>query len=254
MPLMTLPALRRSGALALAGGLAAALLTGCTGSSGESGSPGPSGASGNPAGKGGARSAVLLADALRTALVSQADVPSYQAQDISPSELRPRADRADCRPLAEMASSGTARTPEAADWASRSFLSSGTPGLTVTVSLFSYEGDGARETLANVRKALKACGDGFSTSGNTDGATVKYVEVRGEDAPEGGDEAVAWTMTGTTQGTEMPVHLTAVREGRNVAVFFALNLLEPKEAQLPGDLHSRQIAKLAKAVAAAGKS
>ncbi|MFE3323580.1 hypothetical protein [Streptomyces sp. NPDC059176] len=254
MALMTFPALRRRGGLALAGGLAAALLTGCTGSPDESGSPGPSGASGNPAGKGGPRSAVLLADALRTALITETELPSYQAQDISPSERRPETDRAECSPLAEMTASGAARTPEAADWASRSFLSSGTPGLTVTVSLFSYQGEGARTTLANVRKALKACANGFSTSGNTDGGTVKYVDVKSEDAPEGGDEAVAWTMTGTTPGNAMPVHLTAVRQGRNVAVFFALNLLEPKEAQLPDDLHARQVAKLAKAVAAAGKS
>ncbi|MGW7369778.1 hypothetical protein ACWGI8_41740, partial [Streptomyces sp. NPDC054841] len=244
---MTLPALRRSGALALAGAVAAALLTGCTGSPGKPGSPGPSGASGMPAPdghKGGAGSVVLRADALRTALVTQAEVPSYQAQENSPPSRRPKADREDCRALADMTAAGTARTPEAADWANRSFLSSGTPGLTVTVSLFSYEGDGAQQTLAGVRKALDACGGGFSTSGNADGSTIKYVEVKSEKAPEGGDESVAWAMTGTAQGTRMPVHFTAVREGRNVIVFFTLNLLEPEKSQLPEDLHGRQMGKL----------
>lgn len=254
MPHITLPALRRSGALALAGAATAALLTGCTGSSDGQGSSSPSGKPLAGPQKAAAGLAVLRGDTIRKALVTQSELRSYQAQEISPSELRPQADREECRPLADMTASGTARTPEAVDFASRSFVSTGNPGLTVTVSLFSYEGDDARRTVADVRKALATCGAGFSTTGNSGGSTVKYVAVKEEKAPEGGDESVAWRMTGTAQGSAMPMQVTAMRQGRNVAVFFTLNLLDPKKADLPNDLHGRQTSKLAKAIEAAGMS
>lgn len=254
MPHITLPALRRGGALALAGVAAAALLTGCTSSGGPEGSSSPTGKPLAGPEKAGPGMAVLRGDTIRKALVTDTELRSYEAQEISPPNVRPKSDREECRPLADMTASGKARTPEAVDFASRSYVSTGTPGLTTTVSLFSYEGDDARRTFTDVRKALATCGAGFTTSGNSGGSTVKYVAVKEEEAPEGGDEAVSWRMTGTAQGSAMPMQITAVRQGRNVAVFFTLNLLDPKKADLPKDLHGRQTAKLAKAIESAGTS
>lgn len=253
MPLITPPALRRGAALALAGAMAAALLTGCT-SGDKQGSSSPTGKPLAGPEKAGAGMAVLRGDTIRKALVTDSELRSYQAQEISPPNVRPKSDREECRPLADMTASGTARTPEAVDFAGRSFVSTDTPGLTTTVSLFSYEGDDARRTFTDVRKALATCGAGFTTSGNSGGSTVKYVAVKEEEAPEGGDEAVSWRMTGTAQGSSMPMLVTAVRQGRNVAVFFTLNLLDPKKTDLPEDLHGRQTAKLAKAIESAGRS
>ncbi|MDI3385601.1 hypothetical protein QIS99_05130 [Streptomyces sp. B-S-A8] len=181
---------------------------------------------------------------LAGALATSTDVRGYRLEDNDQPAVRPEADREACRPLADMTGSGVERTPAAKAWASRSYGSTTERGLAVTTSLFSYEGDGAAVTVAAVRKALKECADGFSTSGNNGGATVEYVDVRTDEAPAGGDEAVAWSMTGKAQGQKVPLRMTAVRQGNVLALFLALHLTSPEKAELPRDLYDAQLKRL----------
>ncbi|MDI3405424.1 hypothetical protein [Streptomyces cavernicola] len=181
---------------------------------------------------------------LAGALATRTDVRGYRLEDNDQPAVRPKADREECRALADMTGSGVERTPMAKAWSSRSYGSTTERGLAVTTSLFSYEGDGAATTLADLREALDDCADGFSTSGNNGGATVEYVAVRAEEVPSGGDEAVAWSMTGRAQGQKVPLRMTAVRQGNVVALFLALHLTEPEKGELPRDLYDAQLRRL----------
>ncbi|MFM9369488.1 hypothetical protein [Streptomyces sp. Da 82-17] len=183
---------------------------------------------------------------LAGALANKTDVRGYRIEDNDQPAVRPKADREECRPLADMTGSGVDRTPAAKAWASRSYGSTTERGLAVTASLFSYEGDGAATTLADLREALDACADGFSTSGNNGGATVEYVDVQPGETPAGGDEGVAWSMTGKAQGQQVPLRMTAVRQGNVLALFLALHLTDPKKAELPQDLYEAQLRRLEK--------
>jgi hypothetical protein len=245
---------------------AAALLTGCSGSgSGSSSSSSSSSSSEDAASKGpgseqpvgekttqpAAEGPVLTEAQLKQALVTKTEAAGYQAEDNDIAAVRPKADKDECRALADMTASGTTRTPEANAWASRNFSSAAKPGMSVTTSLLSYEGDGAKQTIADIRKAVEACSDGFSTTGNNGGATVTYVSVTTQQPLKGGDESVSWVMTGEAQGQQLPMDLTAVREGNALAVFFTIHLLDPKKAELPQDLFDAQLTKLGDAVKSA---
>ena len=85
---------------------------------------------------------------LAGALANKTDVRGYRLEDNDQPAVRPKADREECRPLADMTGSGVDRTPAAKAWSSRSYGSTTERGLAVTTSLFSYEGDGAATTLA----------------------------------------------------------------------------------------------------------
>ncbi|AVH56901.1 MULTISPECIES: hypothetical protein [Streptomyces] len=242
---------------AVAVATAAALLTGCSDSGSGSEkpgakSPGSEQTAGRQPDQKAAAGAVLSEAELRQALATATEATGYQAKDNDVPATRPKADKAACRALADMTATGTTRTPEANAWASRSFTSeSAEPGLSVTTSLFSYEGEGAQQTVAGIREALDACADGFTTTGNNGGATITYTSVTAEQPLEGGEEAVSWVMTGEAQGQQVPMHLTAVREGNTLAVFFTIHLLSPEKTELPKDLFDTQMTKLADAVKSA---
>jgi hypothetical protein len=244
----------RTRTIAIAAATVAALLTGCSGNGSKDADSRDSGSKQPVAEKTiqpAAAGPVLTETQLTQALVTKTEAAGYQAEDNNIAAVRPQADKDECRALADMTASGTTRTPEASAWASRSFTSAAEPGLSVTTSLFSYEGDGAQQTIAGVRKAVEACSDGFSTTGNNGGATVTYVSVTAQQPLKGGDESVSWVMSGEAQGQQLPMHLTAVREGNAMAVFFTIHLLAPKKAELPRDLVDAQLTKLAGAVESA---
>ncbi|MCX4669435.1 hypothetical protein OG453_22605 [Streptomyces sp. NBC_01381] len=226
-------------------------LAGCSGSSdgGEDSKGKKEGgkeatASANPEPEPADANAPATAAQLKKTLVTKAEAKGYSAQDNAAANVTPKSDKPQCRAIADATASGTDRTPEPAAWASRSYGSTASPGLAVTTSLFSYEGEGAQKTLADLRKAVAACAGGFSTSGNNGGATVAYTSVKSEQVAAGGDESVSWEMTGAAQGSEVPMHLTAVRVENTVTLFFTLHLTDPQQAKLPADLLSTQMAKV----------
>ncbi|WP_327353896.1 hypothetical protein [Streptomyces sp. NBC_01304] len=251
----------------LVAGLAAlaslTLVAGCSGSDSDSDSgkggkqhgsqqrqPEPTSTKAEAKAKGDA-TAVLGEARLKAALVTEAEAKDkgYTAVDNDAKAARPTAGRPECRALADATASGVERTPAAKAWTSRSYGSTTSAGLAVTTVLMSYEGVGAARTVADLRTAIGACGSGFKTRGNSDGSTLTYVSVRSGKAPEGGDEALAWTMTGEAQGQRVPLNWTAVREGDTVALFLTIHRTDPAGAKLPQDLLDAQLAKLS----AAGK-
>ncbi|MGP3999912.1 hypothetical protein [Streptomyces sp. 8N706] len=231
-------------AVAAAGLLA--LAAGCSGSA-DPGSPKSGGRGAGAGDKAEPTAAVPTQAQLKKALVTKVEAEGYEATDNNGPAVRPQADKPECTALADMTASGTDRTPSARAWASRTYGSTSAPGLAVTTSLSSYEGRGAQQTVDGVRKAVAACPDGFTTTGNNGGSTVKYVSVKGEQAAKSGDDSVAWQMTGESQGRQVPMHLTLVREGSTVALFFTLHLTDPEKAKLPQDLLDAQLSKLADA-------
>ncbi|SFK31316.1 PknH-like extracellular domain-containing protein [Streptomyces pini] len=190
---------------------------------------------------------VLDEAALKKALLADGEVKGYQVAAADQESVTPKADRDECRPLADLTAHGTGRTPRARAFATQGFAGTGqgTAGRIVTVSLLSYDGDGAARTVEGVRSAIEACGDGFTTSGNNGGETVRYTAVEEIEAPEGGDEAVAVRLVGEAEGTEVPMHFAVVRSGASLAQFMGLNIKSPSGASVPRDIVTAQVDKLA---------
>ncbi|MER5383588.1 hypothetical protein ABT040_25530 [Streptomyces sp. NPDC002688] len=102
-------------------------------------------------------------------------------------------------------------------------------GSTMTiVSLSSYEGDGAKETMSSVSEAIEGCGGGFTATGK-DGPQ-KFSKVAGEKASGNGDESVAFATTADAEGSPLTVHAEVARHGNTVATYYSLSL-----AALAGD-------------------
>jgi hypothetical protein len=219
---------------------------GCGGSSDtESGTEAPKSAS-STATETSKASPVLTQAQLDKALLTASDVEDYEVDENKASGLRPKTDNDACRPLADIAASGaTVRTPQAEHYASRTYSSKQSPGLAVTVGLLSYQGDGAQRTLTEVREAIDACGDGFTTTGT--GATAEYTAVTGETPPKGGDESVSWLTKIASKGTEVPMRWTATRSGNSIALFITLHFADPSGVELPTEFHADQIERLEKA-------
>ncbi|MEU5978738.1 hypothetical protein [Streptomyces sp. NPDC047315] len=93
--------------------------------------------------------------------------------------------------------------------------------LTFTsTTLNSYEGKGSEDALAALKKAGSDCAAGFSLTAA--GETTKFTKV----APatyNGGDEAVAYTLTMEMDGKTSDTHLVTVRKGATVANFYTLS-------------------------------
>ncbi|MFF1680796.1 hypothetical protein ACFVYG_32755 [Streptomyces sp. NPDC058256] len=99
----------------------------------------------------------------------------------------------------------------------------GALGSTMTiVSLSSYEGDGAQETLASVSEAVEGCASGFTAAAGGD--TQKFTKVVSEKASGSGDESVAFAVTGDADGDEVVVKGEVVRHGSTVATYYSINL------------------------------
>ncbi|MFH8338711.1 hypothetical protein [Streptomyces sp. AM6-12] len=96
-----------------------------------------------------------------------------------------------------------------------------------TVTLASYDGDGAERALTSLSAALKACAGGFT--GRQAGTSVKFTKVAGEKPAGGGDASVAFAATmeegggGDGEGTA-PVHAEVDRHGSTLSVYFTSNL------------------------------
>ncbi|MER5472815.1 hypothetical protein ABZX90_36320 [Streptomyces sp. NPDC002935] len=96
-------------------------------------------------------------------------------------------------------------------------------GSTMTiVSLSSYEGDGAKETMSSVSGAIEGCGGGFTATG-ADGPQ-KFSKVVGEKASGNGDESVAFAVTADAEGSPLTVHAEVARHGSTVATYYSLSL------------------------------
>ncbi|MFJ2606555.1 hypothetical protein ACIQOU_20135 [Streptomyces sp. NPDC091279] len=211
--------------------LSLVLITGCGGESSDNGS--------NDAKEKGTSSSESAAKTysaaeLKKLIVAKADLPGYEIQPAAATERfaaskdAVTAKDATCAPLA-YAVSGFAPGDESAytdlitTKTPKDATSGGGLDSTVTmVSLSSYEGEGAQETLKSAKDAVAACAGGFTVSAKGQ-ETQKYTKVAEEQSSGTGDESVAFAVTNEGAG-KMVAHAEIARHGNTLATYYSLNL------------------------------
>ncbi len=114
-------------------------------------------------------------------------------------------------------------------------------GLLGTIRISAYEGDGAEQTLRELRAAAEDCGGGFTmTTG--EGQPQRFESVTVLPAPRLGDEAVAYRLVNAAE--RAPSLVTAVRTGSTLVMFFATHLSDPAAVEIPEALVAAQLAKV----------
>jgi len=186
---------------------------------------------------------------LKKALLADDEATGYQGAAQEQQPLTPKADKAECQPLADITAYGVDRTPKAQAFASRTFTGSqaDTTGHIISLALLSYEGQDAAGTLEGVRSAIAACGGGFETSGNNGGQSINYTSV--EEGEAQGDDMVAVKLVGEAQGAKIPMNFVVTRSGSTLVQFMNLNVSDPAGTPVPEKLVTAQLDKLAETAA-----
>ncbi|OKJ59937.1 hypothetical protein AMK27_21000 [Streptomyces sp. CB02009] len=250
----------RSAAVAATAVSLALLVTACGGgekSDGKGDKAGGTAAPGASATSGPA--ARTLSDAeLEKAIVERADLKGHQVQKTETGDVVPAAsvtaDKAACTPIAHAMSFLSPGSPAAS--AERKVLeepkkdASASPedallgglGARVTaVTLGSYDGQGAQEAFASVKKAGAECAGGFQVVHLKEKTKVAKV------APEtvtAGEEAVAFTVTSDMEGQPFVSKLVVFRQGNTLASFSTISLVPGGVKELPQAVIDAQAAKL----------
>lgn len=248
----------RSTAVAATAVSFALLVTGCSeggkdADSGKDATPGASASatSGAPAAK------ALSAAELEKLIVEQADLPGHQVQKAKAADVvksdAVSTDKPACKPLADAMSSVATGEPGAS--AQRKVIEvPKTEGATASpkdalgalaapvtsVTLGSYEGQGAQEAFTSLKTAGTECAGGFTLLGG--GEKTKIAKV----APEtlsAGEESLAWTVTTDMDGEPFVTKLVVFRRGNTLASFSTLSLGGTVE-ELPKAVIDAQAAKL----------
>ncbi|MEX0173641.1 hypothetical protein [Streptomyces sp. LMG1-1-1.1] len=180
----------------------------------------------------------LTAAELDELIVEQADLPGYQVQKAKAADLvksdAVSTDKPSCKPIADGMSSVAAgkaavsaqrkaiEVPKAGGATASPADALGALSAPVTsVTLGSYDGQGAQEAFASYKTAATDCAGGFTLIGG--GEKTKITKV----APEtvsAGDEALAWTITTDMDGEPFVTKLVVLRKGNTLASFSTLSL------------------------------
>ncbi|MFC8839159.1 hypothetical protein ACFT8Q_03395 [Streptomyces griseoincarnatus] len=116
----------------------------------------------------------------------------------------------------------------------------------VLINLASYEGDGAEQAVRGVVGAAEKCAGGFKAT--LVGEPMAVAKVATGDAPGGGDEGAAVTLTvAADEGVKAPAKIVLVRKGSTVVTFSAVNLASMatgKDFEVPADVVAAQVGKL----------
>ncbi|MEU1073939.1 MULTISPECIES: hypothetical protein [unclassified Streptomyces] len=187
------------------------------------------------------------ATALQRAALAQGDVPGYQvsAGTTARNRTRPRADRRQCQPLADVM--GDRPDPRARETVDRGLGSQRRLGLAVTATLSTYARPDAEKLVDDLRAAVAAC-PGFTADLGATAST--YARVKARPYRIGGDESVSWSASSTQVGVDTPVHVVVVRQGATVVRFMTLNLGAPSRGgaqelvEVPRDVADRQVEKV----------
>ncbi|WP_225802474.1 hypothetical protein [Streptomyces sp. NK15101] len=248
----------RSTAVAVTAASLALFVTACGG--GEKGDDEDTGKGAAPSAS--ATSAAPAAEALSAAeleklIVEQADLPGHQVQKAKAADILKAdavsADKPSCTPLAHAMSAVATGEPGAS--AQRKAIEvPKTEGATASpeealgalaapitsVTLGSYEGQGAQEAFASLKTAGTDCAGGFTLLGGGEKTQITKV------APEtvsAGDESLAWTVTTGADGESFVTKLVVFRKGNTLASFSTLSL-GGKVEELPKAVIDAQVAKL----------
>ncbi|GHG61453.1 hypothetical protein [Streptomyces griseocarneus] len=198
---------------------------------------------------------------LEKLVVTEGDLQGYKAADSSKADAESTktmsADKAECKPLVDVMAMRGAGKPGAtvtrkvmkmpakpAENASpEEKMKAGLGALSGTITadtLGSYEGQGAVDAVAAVKKAGAACAGGFVMT--AEGEKSKFTKVEPLSLAAG-DESVAFTLSMEAEGGETATtHLVVARKGGTVASFYSLSLAG--KAEQPKDVVDTQIKKL----------
>jgi hypothetical protein len=271
--------LSRTGIAVAASALSLALATGCS----ESGSSDGDKAAGSD--KGTTAAKALSAAELKQRIIATGDVDGYkvgaadQSEAFASSKDDVKVVDEKCAPIAyvvtgfapgdsaayvnRMATQEVSASPSASSTKSledmtdeeledaMNSITDALGGTITIVSLSSYEGEGAQETMSAVSDAIKGCASGFTATAKGD--TQKFTKVEAEKASGSGDESLAFAVTGDADGDEVVVHGEVVRHGSTVATYYTLSLAsfageaagDAADYDIPAEIIKAQAAKLA---------
>ncbi|MBI0300222.1 hypothetical protein JBE04_38650 [Streptomyces sp. PRKS01-29] len=245
---------KRTVGAAIAVVAALALMTGCGSDSGDGTAGGAERASGAPQGDEAASSGPaakpLSASALERAALTNGEVKGLEVQKMTDKEVSEggaaTTGKAACRPLAGLM--GTEYDPAPKASVHRAYatdLTKAKVGGAGLIRISSYGPGEAERTVKDLREAVTACRGGFPAEDGS-GEKADVTKVTPLDAPEAGDEAVAFSLHDA--GKEKAViKFTVVRTGPQVTVFFGVNIADPAKSEIPAALVDAQVAKVEKA-------
>ncbi|MFJ7996636.1 hypothetical protein ACIQ7D_05655 [Streptomyces sp. NPDC096310] len=180
-----------------------------------------------------------------------AEVKGFEVTGATAAQVRATdavtASKAACQPIADLVGTVAAGSPS--DTVYRQLVAASEPedmtASGVLVGLSSYPRGGAARALADLGKAVSACGGGFTTTAadGEDGADV-YSGVEAEDGPVGLDESLAFELTGSLDGEKIPLKYALVRAGDTMALFYAMNPFDPASVDIAPAVTAAQLARL----------
>ncbi|UQT56829.1 hypothetical protein M4V62_17965 [Streptomyces durmitorensis] len=201
------------------------LTAACSGSGGGSGGDGKD----EKPGRADATSATAK---LEKAALASGDVKKYkvakESGEANQGKGAPQAGRvnpAECRPLSEMLTA--AAPPKSKAHVSRTLSSTDVAETTTTeVVLLAYGQADAENTMDTLRTATKSkkCAT-FGDGGH------RYIGVRPQPAPVGGDEAVSYKLASRAGEFLDRDRVTVVRSGSTLIAFRASNVFDPESAK-----------------------
>ncbi|WP_307808381.1 hypothetical protein [Streptomyces oryzae] len=148
----------------------------------------------------------------------------------------------------EKAGKGIPPVDELADMTDQEVEDATLDSLDITktqTSLWSYDADGAHQTLATLRKAAKKCAGGFRMT--IDGEKQRVTEIA-EEKMSVGEEAVAWTVGTKQDDTDADTKVVVFRKGTTLAGFSSFNIASMTRGEAYGQptaVINAQAAKLA---------
>ncbi|WP_327354012.1 hypothetical protein [Streptomyces sp. NBC_01304] len=191
-----------------------------------------------------AAAGALSAAQLAEVIVGKGDVAGYKFEAKAKDEIlnlnmpaKPEA----CQAVADMFFFGT--QPEAKASLGRNITPAGkdsTDANYTSLVLLSHEQADAEKVIGDLRTSVEKCG------GKYEHLEMKYDGVKALPAPEVGDEAVSYRVSGDFDGDKMPMFVTVVRSGSTLVAASTLNYLEPEKTEVPAEVIEAQLAKLKK--------
>ncbi|NGN64425.1 hypothetical protein G5C51_10990 [Streptomyces sp. A7024] len=163
-----------------------------------------------------ASEAVLDKGQVKAALLSKADgLKGFEYRPIDKMLLKdestPRTEPAGCRALEASSLYSLRKEPRPVAFAG---VNVSVEKQVNSVRIESYRGDGARQMMTGLKKAVAECAGGYGV-----GPKVKIKQVKTLPAPQAGEEAIAFNLSGSVESFRIDLSKTVVRIGHAVVIY-----------------------------------